>query len=191
MWRKNDSTRWSQLFDDLDAQSVALTAAEDRGEVAERTRIETSQLRLTDRLRPALGHEVGVRCLGAGQLRGRLDGVGVDWLQLTELSSDRALVPLGAVVAVSGLSRWSAGDDGELGRRLGFRSVLRRLGRDRAPVRLVLADGSSLAGTVDRVGADFLELAEHPLDEPRRAGAVLRVWTLPLTGIAVVRRPTR
>ena len=191
MWRKDDSPRWPQLFDDLGSRLAALAAAEEQDEVAERIRIEAGRLTLTDRLRPALGHEIGLRCLGAGQLRGRLDGVGADCVQLSEPSAAVALVPLTAVVAVSGLSRWSAADESALGRRLGFRSVLRGLGRDRVPVRLVLADGGSLAGTVDRVGADFFELAEHPLDEVRRADAVRRVWTLPLAGIGVVRRPAR
>ncbi len=188
MWRKDDPTRWPQLFADLDARGEALVQAEEQGAAAERTRIEVGRLTLADRLRPALGQEVGVRCLGVGPLWGRLDHVGADWLELTEPAVDGSVVPLAAVVAVSGLVRWSTLAEGAVERRLGLRSALRRIGQDRASVRLVLTDGGTLAGTIDRVGVDFLELAEHGPGEPRRSSAVRRVWTLPLAGLAVVRR---
>ena len=184
---KTDSPRWSQLFGDLESQIEALADAEELGEIAERTRIETGRLALVDRLRPAEGHVITVRAAGAGMVRGRLDRVGADWLLLTEPPGVEALIPLASLVAVTGLGRWSAAD-GQLDRRLGLRSALRELVRDRAPVRILLVDGGSVAGTIDRVGLDFLELAEHPAGEPRRASSVLRVWTLPLHGVGVVRR---
>jgi hypothetical protein len=40
---------------------------------------------------------------------------------------------------------------------------------------------------VDRVGADFVELARHELDEPRRAPAVREVQAVAVAAIAVVR----
>jgi hypothetical protein len=43
---------------------------------------------------------------------------------------------------------------------------------------------------VDRVGADYVELAEHPLDAPRRAEVVHGVRAIVLSGIAVVRTVT-
>lgn len=184
---KADSPRWSHLFGDLESQVEALADAEELGEIAERTRIETGRLGLVDRLRPAEGHVINVRCAGAGMVRGRLDRVGADWLLLTEPAGAEALIPVASLVAVTGLGRWSAAG-GQLDRRLGLRSALRELVRDRAPVRILLVDGGSVAGTIDRVGLDFLELAEHPAGEPRRSSSVLRVWTLPLHGVGVVRR---
>jgi hypothetical protein len=47
-----------------------------------------------------------------------------------------------------------------------------------------------LAGTLDRVGADYVELAEHPADLPRRAEAVQGVRAVVISGIAVVRTVT-
>ncbi|UOY01264.1 hypothetical protein [Blastococcus sp. PRF04-17] len=59
--------------------------------------------------------------------------------------------------------------------------------RDRSPVQVVLDDGVVLAGTFDRVGADYVELAEHPTDQPRRAEAVQGVRAVLLDAVALVR----
>jgi hypothetical protein len=64
---------------------------------------------------------------------------------------------------------------------------LRGLARDRAPVQVVLDDGTALHGTIDRVGADYLELAEHPGDLHRRADAVRGVRTVVIDAVVLVR----
>lgn len=179
--------RWSQLFADLESQADALAAAELDGEVAERTRIETGRLTLVDRLHAAHGHPVELRCAGAGALAGRLDRIGPDWLLVAERAGSEVLVPFRSVLSVVGLGRRSV-LPAPAAVTLGLRSVLRGVARDRAPVRVVLSDGVPVDGTVDRVGADYLEVAEHPVREPRRAGAVIRVRTVPLSGLGAVRR---
>jgi len=180
--------RWTYLFADLESQADGLVAVEVDAEVAERTRIEIGRLTLATRLRGAIGHSVTLRCAGAGACSGRLDRVGADWLLLAEASGAETLVPLRSLLGVGGLGRHSAAPDGAATVQLGLRAVLRGIARDRAPVRAVLDDGTPVDGTVDRVGADYLELAEHPVGEARRPGMVRGVRTLPLDGLGVLRR---
>jgi hypothetical protein len=44
-----------------------------------------------------------------------------------------------------------------------------------------------VTGTLDRVGADYAEMAEHPADEPRRRDAVQGVRAVVIGAVAVVR----
>ena len=181
--------RWQALFDDLEAQVEAAQAAELHAEVTDRTRREVALLRLSDRLRATQGHPVAVMVWGAGAVHGRLLDAGPDWLLLEEAGLREALVPLGAVLAVTGLGARSAvpGSEGEVGRRLDLRWALRGLARDRAGVSVVLRDGTALAGTLDRVGADHVDVAEHPPGEARRAGAVRQVRVVPLSAVSLLR----
>ena len=181
--------RWDELFADLESQADAAEAAELAAEVAERTRHEVGRLRLVDRLRAAHGASVVVRLRGAGALTGRVADVGADWVLLEEPDGRGALVPLGEVLALSGVGARSdlPGAAGAVEERLDLRYALRRLVRDRAAVEVVLVDGTVVAGTLDRVAADHVDLAQHPAGQPRRARAVERVLLVPLSALALVR----
>lgn len=181
--------RWQQLFADLSAQFEQAEDAADRAEAASRARAEFGAVRLADRMRAAAGGEVLLRCRGAGQVAGRLTDVGTDWLLLEDDRGSEVLVASAAVLAVTGLGRLTAPPEepGVVRGRLDLRWAVRAVARDRSTVQLVLVDGGRVAGTIDRVGADFCELAEHPEDEPRRAGAVRGVQAVGLSAIALVR----
>ena len=180
--------RWEQLFADLEAELEAQDATALRGEVTDRTRREAGLVGLADRLRASAQADIGVRCLGSHVASGRLLDTGPDWSLLQEQHGRQVLVPHRALVAVTGLGSVTSapGSAGEVERRLDLRWALRGLARDRAGVRLLLVDGAHLTGTVDRVGADHLELAEHPQGEARRARAVRQVVAVPLTALAAV-----
>ena len=180
--------RWRDLFDDLGAQLDAAAAAELAGEVAERSRSEAGRVRAVDRIAAAAGAPVHLTVCGLGPVRGVLSDAGPDWLLLDEGAGREALVPLARVLAVGGLPRGAAApDDGPVARALDLRWALRGLARDRAGVVVVLRDGSAVTGTVDRVGADFVEVAEHAAGELRRAAAVRGVRLVPLPAVALVR----
>lgn len=184
-----DHRRWERLLGDLSAQFEAAADAERDTEVRDRTRGELARLRLVDRLDAAIGHPVAADVLGAGPVRGVLRAVGPDWLLLDAVPTADVLVAVAAVTAMSGLGRSSAppGAAGEVRARLGLAHALRGLARSRAPVAVTTVDAAVYHGTIDRVGSDYLEVAEHPAGEPRRAGAVGSVRTIPLHAVAVVR----
>jgi hypothetical protein len=180
--------RWQQLFADLQAQFEAEEAAEDRVTGASRARAEMGAVDLVQRLRGSVGLPLTLRCRGAGPVAGTLIDAGVDWL-LLEDEQGRSILAAGAAVrSVTGLGRRTTVEEGGVVRaRMDLRWALRGLARDRSAVQLVLDDGGVLTGTLDRVGADHVELAEHPADVPRRAEAVQGVSAVVIAAIAVVR----
>ncbi|HEY6794407.1 MAG TPA: hypothetical protein VI248_06965 [Kineosporiaceae bacterium] len=177
--------RWELLFADLEAFADATERAAFESDVADRGRAERAALALTDRLRGHLGAELTFRLLGADTVRGRLADVGPDWVLLDD--GGQVVLPIAAVVGVDGVSRLAATPPDELSRRAGLGVVLRRLSRDRVPVRVFLLDGTALTGTIDRVGADHLDLARHAADELRRVGAVRGVVVIRLGALAQIR----
>jgi hypothetical protein len=184
--------RWQQLFADLQAQFEAEEAALERAESASRTRAEMGAVGLADRLRGALGLPLTLACGGAGTVSGVLVEVGPDWLLVEDDGARACLVALGAVRSVAGLGRRTAAAEpaGPVRGRLDLRRALRGLTRDRSAVQIVLDDGNVLGGTLDRVGADYVELAEHHADLPRRAEAVQGVRAVVIGRIALVRTVT-
>jgi len=177
--------RWELLFADLEAFAEGAERSAFDAEVADRARAERSVLTLADRLRGHLGGALAFRLLTGERVRGRLADVGPDWVLLDDGGS--VLLPLAAVGGVEGLSRLAEPAAGVLARTARMNLVLRRLSRDRAAVRLVLLDSSTLTGTIDRVGADHLDLAQHAPDEPRRAATVRGVAVVRLGALAMVR----
>lgn len=180
--------RWAALFDDLEAQSAALDYAERAAEVEERARGELATLTLADRARASLGAPVRLRVVGAGWVTGRLERVGPDWWLLDDGGGREIVLAGAALCGVAGLGRYATPTRSAVAVRIGLRQVLRGIARDRSAVRVVRIDASVVDGTLDRVAADFVEVAVHPAGEARRPTAVREVELVPLTAIALVRR---
>jgi hypothetical protein len=177
------------LFADLESQFAAMQDSDLYGEVADRIRAEMGRIAVLDRLRGALGTVVRFDLDGGRRVEGELVRVGKDCLLIASGRAEEWLVPLAAVTAVHGLGPWADQGDGAVSGRLGLNHLLRGIARDRSPVTVFCASAEQAAsGTIDRVGADFLELAEHPLDVPRRRGDVSNVRLVPLTALVAVRR---
>jgi hypothetical protein len=182
--------RWNGLFADLEAQAGALDTAQRSAEVDERARGEVAQLLLSDRLRAAAGSVLRVEVAGDVAWRGSLTRVGADWFLLAEENGGEVLVALSAVSGLTGVGRLSAAPAtaGLVGARLGLRAALRAMARDRSALRIHRRHGAPIDGTIDRVGADYAELAGHAPGELRRRAEVREVVLVPLNSIAAVRR---
>jgi len=199
--------RWDDLFDDLESQLEQELGAEDVDLLAEEERLRLGRLTLRERLLAITrSGETGVAAveelrlaLRDGQLLSVAVGsIGRDWL-VGELRGPRrgsCLEPLGAVASVlptaEQLARSVEGGDASevpvlLSARLGLSFVLRDLCRRRAALELSTASGERMHGTIDRVGRDHLDLAEHEAGVPRRAAAVTRIRILPIEQLVLVR----
>jgi hypothetical protein len=124
-----------------------------------------------------------------GVITGRLLALGADWLLAEDVGGGEALIPLRSLLAVRGLRGEAAhpGHEGRVGARLDLRHALRGVARDRSGCLVMLADGRTVSGTIDRVGVDFVDLAEHAPGEFRRPRAVEGA-TVPLAAIVLLRR---
>ncbi|MDO7881186.1 hypothetical protein [Antiquaquibacter soli] len=192
--------RWDSLFDDLESQLERELTAEELDLEREDERLRLARLGMRDRLLAAGGNAV-VLHLGVGHHRVRIADVGRDWAAVDAEGPPAwsGIVPLGsvdsvgmpAVLARSTLGGGPLADGGGSGQpslteRLGLGFVLRDLARRRRFVRIETASGM-LAGTIDRVGRDHLDLAVHPPDAPRRESAVSEVRLIPLEQVQLVR----
>ena len=176
--------RWEGLFADLEGRLAAEERRDLDDEVAERTRRERALVELDARLCAATGSVLRIGLAGGAVVEGRLLDVGNGWL-LARTGAREVLVPTAAVVTLGPLGRES--DPGRAARRFALGSALRALSRDRATVGVALMGGGPLlVGTIDAVGADHLDLAEHPDGLPRRQENVTAVTTVPFRGLLSV-----
>ena len=180
--------RWERLFEDLEARLEFEERAAVDADVVDLVRAERAQLAVRDRLRAHLDELLTWSLVSVDEpVSGRLLDVGSDWV-LIEVRPGEMLIPIGAVQCIEGLSRIAEPAPGEVARRLGIGVILRGLARDRAVVSVRSVGDHWVTGTIDRVGADHVDLAVHPQDESRRGPAVRGVRCLLLSavvGIAV------
>jgi hypothetical protein len=196
--------RWDNLFDDLESQLEQELGAEEGDLLAEEERLRLGRLALRDRVvamtRPGEGASEQLKLVlrDGSVVTVAVGSVGRDWIvgELIGARRGSCVVPLAAVVGVlptpEQLGRSAAGEPaGEpgvsLSARLGLAFVLRDLCRRRSAVELSTASEQPLHGTIDRVGRDHLDLAEHEPGVPRRAAAVGRIRILPFDAIVLLR----
>jgi hypothetical protein len=179
--------RLEALFEDLESQFEALQDGDLYGEVADRIRAEVGKITVLDRLRGAVGTVVRVELRHTEPVQGTLSRVGKDCLLLEAERYEEWLIPDTALTGIHGLGPFAEPAEGAVAAKLGLAHLLRGIARDRSPVTLYCG-GNTITGTIDRVGADFLEIAEHALDAPRRRTEVYNSRLVPTQALDAVRR---
>ena len=195
--------RWDNLFDDLESQLEHELWSEDVDLRAEEERLRLGRMSLRDRLMSmhasAVGADYSIRVDVAGNLvRVRPSNFGKDWMaaRIVDESSRRTQVvlPFRAISGIvldrphilSSLTTAPAEGGSALSARLGLNFVLRDLSRRRCELDLVLASGT-VHGTIDRVGRDHCDIAEHEAGTPRRESSVTNYRIVPLDQLLMVR----
>ncbi|MDL5352620.1 hypothetical protein [Microbacterium sp. zg-YB36] len=189
--------RWDRLFEDLEDQLASEWEAERAALDTEAERLRVSRLPLRERLRALLGTDaaVSVELIDGTGGAGRVSAVGADWFALT-LATRRGgalLVPFTGAATIgmphAELLRTARAEAAaaRLADRMTLGFVLRDLSRRRIPVTAGLAGGRMLSGTIDRAGADHVDLALHDHDQPRRADAVSGHRMVPMSSLLWVR----
>jgi len=192
--------RWDRFFDDLEDQLASEWEAERAALDTEAERLRLSRVQLVERLTLLASREstpavASFDFADGTTLRAQVTGVGADWAALVpaEGPSGAVIAPLQALVSIgmphADLLRTArpAPARSALADRLTFGFVLRDLVRRRAGVAVHLVTGRALAGTIDRAGADHLDLALHEPGTPRRADAVTGYRVVPFSSIAWIR----
>ncbi|MEZ3159999.1 hypothetical protein AB1K54_05550 [Microbacterium sp. BWT-B31] len=189
--------RWDGFFDDLEAQFASEWEAERAALDTEAERLRLSRVPLRDRLIALAGREridspPAFELFDGSVLSAEVTGVGADWIALDPVGgrAGAVLVPIDGIVSIAlahaevlrtarpVTSRSSLSD------RLTLGFVLRDLVRRRSAVALHLRAGRVLTGTIDRAGADHLDLALHEPGAPRRASEVTGHRLVPFSAIS-------
>lgn len=178
------SARFDELLAGILAEVEAADAASLDADIAEVERAARAESRLLDRLRGQ--RQASVEIAGGGQVAGLIAAVGRDVVVVAADDGDWVIPAWGiaGVIELGGGIREATSPS----ERLGFASVARAWARQRSVVRVLRLAAGPLDGTIDSVGADHVDLAEHDPGEPRRAEAVRRRVTVPLGAIAALRR---
>ena len=185
--------RWDRFFDDLEDQLASEWEAERAVLDTEAERLRLSRVTLRERLRGLPASAVSsFEFVDATVLTGEVVAVGADWVGISLRPVRGAvLAPLGGIVAVgvgeedllSSARPEAAPSARGLAERMSIGFVLRDLARRRVPVTLHTAHGRVLAGTIDRAGADHLDLALHDAGAPRRTAEVRGYRMVPFVSI--------
>lgn len=194
---------WDRLFEDLEGQLASEWEAERAARDAESERLRIAQLMLRGRLRILCERQASIimDLANGRRLPLTLRTVGADWIA-AESAMVRGAVPTQSMLviplhAVHGISTdhgmvLGSLDEQEvppsaLRERMTFGFILRDLARRRVPLHLSTAKAEDIHGTIDRAGADHLDLALHDAGTARLAGAVQGFRIVPFNAVVCVR----
>jgi hypothetical protein len=182
--------RLDHVFEELEAEFDASLRWEAEQEAAAAIRAEAGEIALWEHLTRRVGAQVFVS-VGALRLDGVLLASYPDFVAVRTADGRQHMVSLGPAVSlrVAADTRLAPATGSKVARRYSLRLALRELARRREPVLVSLVDQGVATGTIEVVGRDYLELAEHELgDVPRRA-TVTGHRLVPLAAVAAVSLP--
>jgi len=185
--RIDDAERTRTLLEGLDAQAQALAALDDAEAAEELARAEIARTTWADRVRAvaATGHAtdslIEVELPDGQVIAARVVAVLADGVQLAD-DLCTWIIRSGAVHSIVGVGLRTR-EATRIEQRLSVTSILREWAHERRPVQCMSVRGLR-EGTVVRVGADHIDLAEHERGEPT---SIRRIRTLPLPSLWAVR----
>ena len=182
--RRDDAERARALIEGLDAQAEALAALDDAVAAEELARAEIARTTWADRVRAveASGGVIELELPDGQLVSGAVIAVLSDGMQLAD-GTVSWVIRAEAVHSITGV-RMRTRQATRIEQRLSLGSVLRDWADERSPVQCVSARGVR-EGSVIRVGADHIDLAEHDRGDP---AAVRRIRTIPMVSLWAVRR---
>jgi len=189
---------WDHLFADLEGQLAAEWEAERAALDAETERLRISKLTLRDRLRAVADERARMVLEPADGERWEctVHTIGADWIGVVLTSDPRLrILPVAAISAIgvdhgallSSLGTDAASSAPTVRERMTLGFVLRDLARRRTPVTVARRGADPQHGTIDRAGADHLDLAMHDAGELRRARSVRGFRMIPFDSLVWIR----
>ena len=192
--------RWDRFFDDLEDQLSSEWEAERAALDTEAERLRLSRVALRDRLsalteRDPASAPATFELSDGTVMAAEVSGLGADWLALqpVERRAGAILAPLASVVSIgmphAELLRTARPlpTRTALSERMTLGFVLRDLVRRRVFVTVGFSGGRLASGTIDRAGADHLDIALHDAGTSRRADAVTGYRLVPFSSMAWIR----
>lgn len=191
--------RWDRFFEDLEDQLDSEWEAERAALDTEAERLRLARIPLRDRLvvlAETADVAIGLELTDGTTLSGTVTRVGSDWVAVTVEGGSSGtvwIVPLAAVATMALATQQLLGSvrgahpGGALAQRMSLGFVVRDLVRRRIPVTVHLVTGRALSGTIDRAGADHLDLALHEIGAVRRADQVRGFRIVPFAAVAAMR----
>lgn len=176
-----DPAQWAQsLVDGWSAQESALSALDDAVAADELAQAEMARVCWPDRVRAV--DSIDIELPDGLVVAGQVVAVLADGLHMREGSCEWVIrsEAVQSIVGVGARTRAASIVD----QRLTTFSVIRDWARERSPVQCLSVRGVR-EGTIVRVGADHLDLAEHDRGEPHE---VRRVRMIAVSGLWAVRR---
>jgi hypothetical protein len=187
---ESTSPAMRRVFDELEAEFEAGLRREAEQESLAAVRAEVGATVLWEQLARRVGAEAAVLA-GARAFRGTVVASYPEFLVLRAADGTEHLIPHGPAVSVALPAEPPTLRPAPVAaaRRYQLALALRELARRREPVRVELVDGTSCDGTIESVGSDYLEVAEHDLGEARRRSAVRARRFVGFAAVAAVTLP--